>query len=134
MSIGIEQALGAQQEALRVYQRRHQLLASNLANADTPGYKARDLDFRAALAETGGPEQPRMEVSHDRHIGGGAGQAGGEPLYRVPNQPSLDGNTVDPDLEMSNWAENVMRYQASLQFTSSRLSSLKSALTGQQGR
>lgn len=132
MSIGIEQALGAQQEALRVYQRRHQLLASNLANADTPGYKARDLDFRAALAEAGGPEQPGMATSHDRHIGGGAGQPGGEPLYRVPNQPSLDGNTVDPDIEMSNWAENVMRYQAALQFTSSRLSSLKSALTGQQ--
>jgi flagellar basal-body rod protein FlgB len=132
MSIGIEQSLGAQQEALRVYQRRHQLLASNLANADTPGYKARDIDFRAALADAGGLDQPAMQTSHARHIGGGGDQPGGQPLYRVPNQPSLDGNTVDPDLEMSNWAENVMRYQAALQFTSSRLSSLKSVITGQQ--
>ncbi|MDQ2068495.1 flagellar basal body rod protein FlgB [Natronospira bacteriovora] len=132
MPIGFDKAIGMQQDALRVYQRRHQILASNLANADTPGYKARDIDFRAALAEQSGPGAPGMQATHARHFGGGGDLPGGEAQYRVPNQPSLDGNTVDPDLEMSAWAENVLRYQAALQFTSSRISSLKSAITGQQ--
>ncbi|MEA5444235.1 flagellar basal body rod protein FlgB [Gammaproteobacteria bacterium AB-CW1] len=134
MPIGFETAVGKQQEALRVYQRRHQILASNLANADTPHFKARDLDFRAALQEQMGPGSPAMQTTNARHIQSSGMGAGGEVQYRVPNQPSLDGNTVDPDLEMSNWAENVMRYQAALQFTSGRISSLKNAITGQTMR
>jgi len=131
MPIGFDNALGAQQEALRVYQRRHQVLASNLANADTPGFKARDIDFKTALQEAGQAGPAGMQTTHARHMGGDMEGPGGEKLYRVPNQPSLDGNTVDPDLEMSNWAENVLRYQASLQFTSGRFSSMKHAITGQ---
>lgn len=131
MPIGFETALGAQQDALRVYQRRHQVLASNLANADTPGFKARDIDFKTALQEAGSSGPTQMQSTHARHMGGGMEAPGGEKLYRVPNQPSLDGNTVDPDIEMSNWAENVLRYQSSLQFTSGRFSSMKQAITGQ---
>jgi len=134
MPIGFDSAIGVQQEALRVYQRRHQVLASNLANTDTPGYKAKDLDFRAALNNAGGMQASGLRTTHGRHMGAGGEQPGGEAMYRVPNQPSLDGNTVDPDLEMSAWAENVLRYQSALQFTSGRISSLKGAITGQTMR
>ena len=133
MAIGFDAAIGVSQEALRVFHQRHEVLASNIANADTPHYKARDLDFRAALQEADGVDAPRLDITNPQHLADGGQRPGGELLYRVPNQPSLDGNTVDRDLERIEWAENVMRYQAALQFTSSKIASLKSAISGQSG-
>ena len=123
------QILGVHEQALSLYARRARLLAENLANADTPHYKARDIDFRQALAAAsgGGP----LKTSHARHLQPGAARAGGEPLYRVPLQPSLDGNTVETQFEKSEFMENALRYQATLRFLSGTFRGLKTALRGE---
>lgn len=130
MSLSFDKALGIHADALQLRSRRLELLASNLANADTPNYKARDIDFRAALsqAQGGGLGLMRTHASHLPVQGGGIG---GEPLYRIPNQPSLDGNTVDAQLEKAAFSENAVQYQASLDFLNSRFRGLRTALKGE---
>jgi flagellar basal-body rod protein FlgB len=117
MGNSIDNYLGVHAQALAIESRRTQLLASNLANSDTPNYKARDVDFRAALAAATAP--------------GAAGARDPALMYRVPLAPSLDGNTVDPQLEQAAFAENAVRYQATLTLLNSRLRSLMTAITGQ---
>ena len=131
MSISIDSALGIHQDALRVRARRAELLASNIANADTPNYKARDIDFRAALGQA--REALTQPVrTHANHLSTpGARQPGGEPLFRVPNQPSLDGNTVDLQAEQAAFAQNSVQYQASLQFLGSKFKGLLTAIRGE---
>ena len=132
MSNWIDSALGIHPNALMVNARRLELLAENMANADTPNYKARDVDFRSALegalADQGGAAVlSRTEPGHLSTVGAvGMSRA----QYRVPNQPSLDGNTVDGDLEKSAFAEATIRYQSSLDFVSSRISELRKAFRG----
>lgn len=134
MAIGIDKALGIHESALNIRSQRTELLANNLANADTPKFKARDIDFREALQQasnsTGSGELLR---TNERHFGEGsaAGLSEASLYYRVPSQPSLDGNTVDVDLERSAFAENAIRYQASLQFVDRKLRSLISAIKGE---
>ena len=114
---------------------RLELLADNVANADTPNYKARDIDFRAAMANAGQPgtlggDLP-MAATRTGHIqAGGAGPNTTNPLYRMPDQPSLDGNTVDSQKENAAIAETAVRYQATLTFLSSRIRGLRDAITG----
>ncbi len=105
-----EMALG-----LRAY--RQQLLASNIANADTPAYKAVDLDFREALriAQTAMAASVDLATTHDRHLAGAASSSYGTAVkYRVPAQPSADGNTVEMDVERSAFAENAVMYEFSV--------------------
>ncbi|MEY4762939.1 MAG: flagellar basal body rod protein FlgB [Pseudomonadota bacterium] len=110
--------LGVSAPALRIRGQRTEQLAVNLANAETPGYKARDIDFSAALsAATGG--NPNF-ASSEAFL-----------KYRTPLAPSLDGNTVDVQLEQSAFAENSVRYQATLSFLSGSFRSLITAITGQ---
>ncbi|MHA7816871.1 MAG: flagellar basal body rod protein FlgB [Pseudohaliea sp.] len=133
MSFSIDDYFGIHQQALSLRSQRNTVLASNIANADTPGYKARDFDFRAALAEAGGPVAgaDRLRVTHDRHLGAGTGAGGAGPLlYRVPLQPAQDGNTVEVDREQAAFAENAVRYQASLQFLSGKIRSMIDVLKG----
>ena len=102
-----------------------------MANVDTPGYQARDLDFRAALD---GAQQQNLSVSRTRsnHIqpDGGAAALEAQLKYRVPNQPSLDGNTVELHIEQAQFADNAVRYQATLTFLGSKFNGLKDAITG----
>lgn len=128
MGISFDRALGIHPDALRVRTRRLELLASNLANADTPKYKARDIDFRAALREV--ETSMPLARTNPKHLSMQP-QGGGEVLYRIPSQPALDGNTVDPQLEHAAFMQNMVQYQASLEFLNSRISSLKSALKGE---
>jgi flagellar basal-body rod protein FlgB len=133
MSSITDRALGIHPQALEVASRRLELLASNIANADTPNYKARDIDFRAALnqaaAEQGGV---RLAVTKPGHIPLSSGPGSmAEVQYRVPNHAALDGNTVDSQMEHAAFAENAVRYQASLDFINSRLSGLRKALKGE---
>jgi flagellar basal-body rod protein FlgB len=112
----IDQELSFVQTALDLRARRQEVLASNLANSDTPNYKARDFDFASALKSAMGTAggSLSLETTSARHIsgqGGAAGTAGADLMYRTPLQPSLDGNTVDPDLERANFADNAMHYQ-----------------------
>ena len=131
MPISIDKALGSLPEHLSVYGKRSSLLASNIANADTPGFKARDIDFRAALGKAAG-DQLALKTTHGKHIDI-AGSTALQPdfLYRVPNQPSLDGNTVDTQVEQAQFAENAVRYQSTLTFLSGKFSGLKLAIKGQ---
>lgn len=134
MPIDINQALGIHAQALQLRAQRMELLANNLANADTPQYKARDIDFSAtfarALSEQGGAAN--LQTTQAGHIASGvdAASGGAELLYRVPHQPSLDGNTVDTQIEQSEFAQNALHYQASLTFLSGRIRSLMAALRG----
>lgn len=125
------------QQSLNLRAERQKVLSSNIANADTPGYKARDFDFRAELeraltqGRSGGRDGLSLSTTSERHIHAqaeGQGGSGIDMLYRNPMQPSLDGNTVDMDMERVNFADNAMRYQADVQFITSRLQGLRSAM------
>jgi len=138
MTSTIDSFLGVHARALTLESRRTELLAANLANADTPNYKARDLDFKAALAQatTPGAGALPMQQTHSHHLSGpDANPAGGssDPAvrYRVPLAPALDGNTVDEQLEQAAFAANAVRYQATLTLLNGKLRSLMTAITGQ---
>jgi flagellar basal-body rod protein FlgB len=137
MALDLDQYLGILPDALAIRGRRTELLAKNLANADTPNYKARDLDFRDALAAASSPRSGggalNLATTRPGHLGGEAtaGPADAALKYRVPLAPALDGNTVDAQLEQAAFAENSVRFQATLTFLNARLRSLMTAITGQ---
>jgi flagellar basal-body rod protein FlgB len=138
MPINLDSYLGVHADALKIGGQRTELIARNLANADTPGYQARDLDFRAALAQAGGGAGPgapvAMKVTNTSHIdtSGSADAANNTNLkYRTPLAPALDGNTVDVQMEQANFAENSVRFQATLTFLNARFRGLMTAITGQ---
>ncbi len=139
MALNLDTYLGVHAQALKLREQRTELLARNLANADTPGFKAQDLDFRAALAASAGTTAApgTLKATQAGHIGaaGADGLAPGSTSafvkYRTPLAPSLDGNTVDAQLEQAAFADNAVRYQATLQFLSSKFRSLMTAITGQ---
>lgn len=134
MSDGNDPLFGIHTQALSLWQRRAEVLAANLANADTPGYLARDVDFRSALAAQSGDAagDVRLAVTEPGHLAAaGSDPATGAALkYRVPLQPSMDGNTVDPQMEQAAYAENSVRYQASLTFITAQIRMLRTAITG----
>jgi flagellar basal-body rod protein FlgB len=157
MRTSLDNYLGVHAQALTVEAKRNDLLAANLANVDTPGYKARDIDFRAALAAaTGSGGNSAASTAGTIPIGGTASSlsmrsgnasaaagtsagaaapdvAGVEPSavkYRIPMAPALDGNTVDEQLEQASFAENGVRYQASITFLNNALRNLMTAITG----
>ena len=130
----IDAALGIQPRALTVAAKRLELLAANMANADTPGFKARDIDFRAALQsalDEANAGARTLETTHSGHLQAGAPASNETAKYRIPNHPSLDGNTVDTQLEQAAFAEVAVRYQASLDFIDSRVAGLRRALRGE---
>lgn len=130
MAINFDTALGIHPQALALREKRGELLAANLANADTPGYKARDLDFKSVLNQNMVLTRPSMERPQANHLP--IQQAlEAHVMYRNPSQASLDGNTVEANVEQAKYAENAVQYQASLQFVSSKFSGLMMALRGQ---
>ncbi len=132
MAIGFERALGIHEQALLFRERRAEVLANNLANAETPGFKARDLDFRAVLAAQKGAEGPRQVRTHHRHLSSaGSNLSEAALLYRTPDQPSIDGNTVDSHQEMARFSKNAIDFQASFHFLNSRITGLKNAIRGE---
>jgi flagellar basal-body rod protein FlgB len=131
MALNIFSMIDLHGRSLAVSNQRMELLAANLANADTPHYKARDLDFRTAMQEvTGAGGELPLAATRGGHLGGGTGGARATAMYRVPDQPSLDGNTVDPQRENAAFAETAVRYQTSLTFLQSRIQGLRQAITG----
>jgi flagellar basal-body rod protein FlgB len=125
----MESVLGIHEAALSYRARRMDVLAANLANADTPRYLARDLTFSAALDERMSSAR-RLAVTDARHIQTDPLASREALQYRVPHQPSLDGNTVEADLELARYAENAVSYQATLLFASGKISQMRTALTG----
>lgn len=133
----LDEALRFHQTALSLRAERQQVLASNIANADTPNYKARDIDFSSALKQalsTSGEAVPTLAKTSPAHLGGtsGATTASGAPLlYRTTAQGSVDGNTVDMDAERNQFADNALRYEASISFAGGELKKLLAAIQGQ---
>jgi flagellar basal-body rod protein FlgB len=133
--------LDFQSKALLLRAERQRVIASNIANADTPGYAARDLNFKAAMAEASGGGALQASTSgnaagtttHPKHIPLTVGSLGGNAHlgYVVQTQPSLDGNSVDLDQERANFVDNAVRYEATLRFISGRSKTLLSAIQGQ---
>lgn len=128
----IEGILGVHEPMLRFRAERAEVLASNLANADTPNFKARDLDFHRVLDSVQGTGKLSIAQTRPGHLAAaGTTSSGGELLYRIPFQPSLDGNTVEGPIESAAFGENAVRYQASLMFINRKVAGIESALTGQ---
>ena len=133
MSISFDKALGIHESALHFRSERAAVLANNLANIDTPNFKAKDLDFKQALQQKMNPSQGfDLSTTRDRHIGGeGFGTAEGDVLYRTPQQPSIDGNTVEDQIEHAEYMKNALAFQASFQFLNSKFTGLRSAIRGE---
>ena len=132
MPITIDSALGIHPQALTLRSQRAEVLAANLANADTPNYKARDIDFKSVLSaaqNATGTALP-LAASNAAHIQPLASQSQAELLYRNPRQPSVDGNTVDSQVEYTEFARNALQYQSSLTFLSGRIKTLLTAIRG----
>jgi flagellar basal-body rod protein FlgB len=144
MRTSLDNYLGIHTQALTLEAKRNELLAANLANVDTPNYKARDVDFKAALSAAAGESSPGGSSPLSLKPGNASLQAGSTNgavgsesspdaslvKYRVPMAASLDGNTVDEQLEQSAFAENTVRYQATLTFLNNALRGLMTAITG----
>jgi flagellar basal-body rod protein FlgB len=132
MAISLDKALGIHQHALEGRVKRAEVLANNLANADTPGYKARDVDFQAMMQKAQDSMSGfGMTRTHESHMDTSTMGADSELLYRMPHQPSVDGNTVDAQQEQARFMRNAMDYQASFQFLDGKVSGIKKALSGQ---
>jgi flagellar basal-body rod protein FlgB len=128
-----DNVFGIHESALLLYGQRLGVLASNIANADTPGYKARDIDFAAVLGHSSDQQIPlSVTTTSALHIATASGdELPGELQYRNPYQASLDGNTVEMAVEQAAFAENNVRYQASLQLINSKIAELQFAIAGQ---
>ena len=127
---GIDKALGISPQVLALRMKRMNLLTANIANADTPNYKARDIDFRAAMASATA-SQARMDATNARHIALSGGSEQPPVKYRRPLQESTNGNTVDAQSEHAAFMENAMRYQASIQLLDNRINGIKKAIKGE---
>lgn len=124
--------LDRQGRVLELLAQRQQVLAGNIANADTPGYKAQDVDFASALKSARGSPTTGAAATQTRHLhlsGGSPDQA--PVMFRASEQPNIDGNTVDLDRERANFADNAMRYEATLRFINGHVRTMLSAITGQ---
>ncbi|TAL86735.1 MAG: flagellar basal body rod protein FlgB [Rhodanobacter sp.] len=131
MSLIPDNLFGIHTQALELWQRRTQVLANNLANVDTPGYLARDVNFRKALASANdGSGNLALQTDAPSQIGDTTAPAAAPLAYRVPVQPSMDGNTVDAQVEQAAFAANGVHYQASLAFITAQIHMLRTAITG----
>ena len=133
MRFSLDKAMGIHETALYVRAKRSALLSSNLANSDTPDYKARDIDFKTVLRNAAGIHTSgKLRMTNAKHIQpGGYDAKSAELLYRHPLQPSLDGNTVDAQIEKTKFAENAAQYQTTLSFLTGRIKGLNKALRGE---
>jgi flagellar basal-body rod protein FlgB len=133
MAIGFAQALGIHEQAMNLRSDRAALLANNLVNVDTPNFKARDLDFRSVLQNSmqNTTASGGLELTNSRHMRLDNDGEGEGLMYRIPLQPSLDGNTVDEQLELAEFTKNGIDFQASLTFLSSKFSGLSKAIKGE---
>ncbi|MFZ1545851.1 MAG: flagellar basal body rod protein FlgB [Candidatus Nitrotoga sp.] len=130
----IDNAFQFNRTVLDLRSARQELIASNIANADTPNYKAKDIDFAKALqgAISGNTAKLQMAGSAPQHLSGSTGKTvmGAPVMFRNVVQPSADGNTVDMDVERAQFADNALRYQASVKFVDSQIKGILTALQG----
>ncbi|MFK5984579.1 MAG: flagellar basal body rod protein FlgB [Pseudomonadota bacterium] len=129
MAISFDKFLGIHDDALMIRSKRTEILASNIANADTPGYKAQDIDFQQAMksAQSGGSDF-KMQTTSDKHIQGTGFAIDGDIKYRQNNQPSVDGNTVETHTEKTAFAKNALEYSFTLEVLNKKFSGIRKAL------
>lgn len=131
MSISIESALGIHETALRLRGQRAGVLANNLANIDTPNFKARDFDFKTILNQADTENRLAAQTTNEHHISTETvDDQNNELLYRTPQQASIDGNTVEDQIEHAEYMKNALAFQASFEFVSDEFKGLKSAIRG----
>lgn len=130
MTINFKNALSIHPQALSLREKRSEVIASNLANEDTPNYKARDMDFNSILKQS---QSRSVDLNHTQegHIHSERQLLGANLMFRNPYQASLDGNTVESNIEQAKYSENAVQYEASLGFVSSDFSGLITAIKGQ---
>lgn len=133
MAINFESALGMREHSMRIRAERANVLSSNLANVDTPNYKARDLDFQSALKDrmnqSGGKS---LSTSHSGHMSlQMAGGGSTDRLYRTPSQPSIDGNSVEEHVEHAEFMKNSLEFQVSFTLLNSSFKGLQKAIRGE---
>lgn len=131
----LDEYLRFNEAALSLRAQRQQVLASNIANADTPDYKARDIDFAAAMqsatSKTSAGSLTTTAANHIAQSGNGATLPDGTPLlYRQPAQGSVDGNTVDMDVERNQFADNGIRYEAGISMINQQIRDMMAAIQG----
>ena len=131
MQTRLDKEIGFMEQGLRIRAQRQQVLATNIANADTPNYKAKDLDFnqamKAALGNTG--SQENMSVTNSKHIGS-ANNVSAQVKERSNLQNSADGNTVDMDVEQSQFAENALQYETLVSMINGTFKNINSVMQG----
>ncbi len=131
----LDASLRFHQEALNLRARRQEVLSANIAHADTPDFKARDFDFSSALAQAVDRGRQAhslsMTATSSQHLSGsGQSSVEAELMYRTPSQSSLDGNTVEMDVERVNFADNAMRYEFNLTRISGQIKTMMAAIQG----
>lgn len=126
----IDKALAFDSKMLSLRGYRQQILASNIANADTPNYKAMDVDFSRVLGNAMGSLAMSKTDGGHLDMKGASPIAGVKPMYRTAVQPSIDGNTVDSDVEQAQFSENALQYMSTLQFLNGKIQSTLLALRG----
>ena len=132
MAISLDKLMGFHQKAMQVRTERMEIIAGNLANANTPGYKARDLDFQKVMQSAQSARDHKLTRTHENHINGGM-KGAGELQFRIPNQPDTgDGNTVDVQVERNSFLDNGLRYQAGMEFLNGKIKGMKKAISGGQ--
>lgn len=132
MMANLDQHLAVLSQAMNMRTQRHQVLASNIANADTPGYKARDFSFDSAMQNVlAGRANSGVVLARTAsgHIAGGSGAAHSAIQFRKETQSAVDGNTVDMDVERTQIAENALQYQILTQLISDKFKGVRSALS-----
>ncbi len=133
---GLTSTLDFHGQALSLRSERQRLIAGNIANADTPGYQARDMDFSSALRQATGQMKgmPGLVSTQRGHIGGTSSTAAAvqaNMLYATPSQTNLDSNTVDMDRERANFVDNTVRYEATVRFINGNVRTMLDAIRGQ---
>ena len=133
MPISLDKVFGVHEAALRIRAQRTELLASNLANTDTPNFKAKDIDFQQAMKQAmAGKEVTSLKTTHKGHIAGfSAGGLEDYIKYRVPTQPALDGNTVESHVEQAAFAKSAVEYQATINFLEGKSKNIIDAMRGE---
>lgn len=130
MTATINALFGVHEKALTYRAKRAEVLASNMANADTPGYKARDFDFKSVLKQFDQPAR-QLGTTRSNHISTHSSPSTVSLAYRIPTSASLDGNTVDAQTEQASYAQNALDYQTSVRFLNGKISGYLSALRGE---
>ena len=137
MAVSFDSYLGNLDDALILRSRRSEIIASNIANANTPGYKAKDIDFKSAMSDAMGTRSEfkkgtlKMATTDNNHLGMSQSTFSNDVMYRNPYQPSLDGNTVDSGVEKTEFTKNSIQYNAALRFITGKFQGLTKAFKSQ---